>query len=460
MNIIKESTGEHTASIRVEVKSEDYRDKVDKALKDLQKQSVLKGFRPGKVPIGLIRKMYEKATVAEEIDRLISESLNSYLAENKIQILGYPLANKEKNNRTDLETTEDFEFWFDIGLVPDFRIDLGNYEETEHYIAGIGDDEVEQRVEDIRKRYGKEINPETVGEEDMIRGVLEELDETGQVREQGIKNQTSIHVDLIRDPEIRNRIIGMAKMEKVDFNPLTAAGSSSDAASLLGITNEEADRITGLFRLTVHEIVRIDPVALSAELFSRVFPGKEINTEEGFREEIRKDLENYYQQEYNNFFSHMAIEKLISSTPIPLPDDFLKRWLAESEDHITEEVLQRDYHHYSNSIRQELIIQRIARDFQIEIGEKDIRDHIKGWFKTRYFGNHTTDETVKHLDSLAESMMQNKEEVKRIHNQLFDEKLNEVLRNEMKTKPRKVSYQEFIRIVREHQKSPEHEQHG
>ena len=458
MNITQESTGDLTATIQIELLPEDYQTQVNTTLKDLQKKSTLKGFRPGKVPFGMIKKMYGKNVVAEEVNKVLSDALNNYIVENKLEILGYPIANIDKNKEIDFENNTKFEFFFDIGMSPTFDIEISEKTEVDFYDIQVEDKIVDNYLDETRKRFGNLTDAETVEDGDtVVKGEIVQLDADGNVMEEGIKNNTSISLNFIKDKEVLKEFIGKKKEDKIRFNPLKATENAAETSSMLGIKKEDAENLESDFEFTISEISRNEPAKVDKELFTKVFPNENIEDEKQFREKLRSDAKGYYQTESENFFVHNAMDKLIHDTKIDLPDEFVKRWLTESDKKITKESVESDYEQYEKSLKHQLIINKISKDNDIKVEEKNIKDHIKNFYAKQYMIDSTNEEMMKQLDALADSVMQNKEETNKIYDQLLDAELRELFLSKLKKNTKEVTYDEFIKIVNEHHNNHKHE---
>lgn len=457
MNITQESTGDLTATIKVELNPDDYQEQVNNSLKELQKKSTLKGFRPGKVPFGLIKKMYEQNAVAEEVNKVLSDSLNNYIVENKLEILGYPIANIEKNSEVNFENDKQFEFFFDIGQTPDFDLELSDKIEVDYYDIQVEDKMVDNFLEETKKRYGSPVNPEKIEEGDLVKGEIVQLDKDGKVMEEGVKNATSLSVNFLKDEKVKKEFIGKTVGDEVTFNPLNATGNETETASMLAIKKEETEKLESDYKYTITEISRIEPAEVNEELFIKVYPNDEIKDEKQFKEKLREEAKGYYQNETDNYFVHLTMDKLINETKIDLPDEFVKRWLVTSDDKITKENIEKDYENYSKSLKQQLIINKIAKENDIKVEPEEIKNHIKSYFAKQYMIDESDEEKMKQLDGIADSVLQNKDEANKIFDQLFDTKIRELFKSTLKLNKIEKTYEEFIKIANEHQHK--HHQH-
>jgi len=457
MNITKESTGELSATIKIEVGPEDYKDKVTEALKEVQRKTTLKGFRPGKVPFGLINKMYKKSAMAEEVNKLLSGSLNNYIEENKLNILGYPLGSKDKKPVADFDHNEEFEFYFDIGLAPEINLEINDNTEAEYFDIQVEDEKVDGYLKEVRTRYGDPTNPEKAEKGDLIRGEITQLDKDGNIQEGGITNTTSLSIDFIKDEKVQNTFIGCKKDDKIRFNPLASTGNESETAAMLGIKKEEKENMESEYEFFITEISRTKPAEINKEFFDKVYPNDNVETEEAFREKLRNEAKDYFQKESDNFFTHEVMEKLIEDNEMQLPAEFIKRWLVESESKITEETVEQDYEDYVKALKQQLIIKKISTDNEIKVEATDIKNYIKEMYARQFMFDLQDEEKSKQLDTLAESVMKNEEEVRKIHDQLFDSQLQKLFKSKLKLNKTSINYDDFIKKVNEHHKHQHHE---
>ena len=279
MNLTQENTGELTATLKIEINADDYQESADNELKSHQKKASMPGFRPGKVPLGMIKKMYEKNAVAEEVNKVISDSLNNYIVDNKLEILGYPIANIDKNAGVDFENNKQFEFYFDIGLTPAFDLELSDKIKVDYYDIRVEDKMVDNFLEETTKRNGVPVNAEKIEEGDLIKGEILQLDESGNIVDDGVKNDTSLSVNFLKDEKVKREFIGKVTGDKIQFNPLKATENETETASMLGITKEETDKMGSDYEFTISEISRIEPAKVNLDLFTKVYPNDDIKDE-------------------------------------------------------------------------------------------------------------------------------------------------------------------------------------
>ena len=460
MNITQESTGDLTALIKIEMTPEDYQGKVTEALKDIQRKANLPGFRPGKIPFGIIEKKYGQGVLVEKVNEVLSDGLNNYIKEEKLEILGYPLGNKEKGKTIDFDNDESFEFYFDLGLTPKIDIELSDKIEMDYFDITVEDDKVDLYLDDIRKRFGENEIVDEVADGDMLKGKFVQLDADGKVLEDGWAfDNASLLVSYMKDEKVKKQLIGMKTNGTVSFNPMKATQNETETAAMLGITKDEKEKLEADYELTLTEISRVKPAEINAELYKKVYPQTEVKDEVEFREKLREESKKYYQRESENYFVHNTIEELLSKANIELPNDFMKRWLMESDEKMTQEIVDKEYEHYAKSLKQQLFINKISKDNDINIDEKIVKEHVIDTFALHYGMDGADKEKREQLSMIADSVLQNKEEKNKIYDQLFDEKIKEVFKSKLKLNKKEVSYDDFIKIVDEHHKTHHNHEH-
>ncbi|PKP34666.1 MAG: trigger factor [Bacteroidetes bacterium HGW-Bacteroidetes-17] len=446
MNITQENTSDLTAIIKIELLKEDYQEKVKTLLKDYQRKANVPGFRPGKVPFGMINKLYGKSVLAEEVNKLISDSLNQYIIDNKIDILGYPLPNTEKTTELDFDTQEKFEFFFDIGLTPQFEISLDDKFKVNYYNIKADEDIVNKYLSDLRGRNGKTSKPETAEESDKLFGDFVEVDAKGMVIEGGLKGSSQLKLENIKLKTALTKFIGAKKGDQITFNPAKALKSDIEVAALLGLNTVEAADFKNDIQLTISEIDRTELAELNEDFFKLVYPQDKIEDEKQLKERIKKDAEASFQSESDRQFMNNAVEMLIEKADISVPDEFLKRWLLENnQDKVTPEQLELQYDSYIKSLKWQLIESKIVKGHSIEVKEEEVRNHIKGYFMNMTMPG--SEENDERMNTIVNSIMENKEEVRKIYDQLYDKKLLDFFKSNIKQVKKEVNYEEFVKLA-------------
>lgn len=449
MNIELQNTGKLTATIKIDLSPSDYEEKVLKVLKDYQRKAQMPGFRPGKVPFGLTKKMYGEAVTADEINKLLGDSLENFIKEQKIETLGNPLANVEKSSIVDFNQPSDMSFYFDLGLSPEFEIKLDDISRIPYYNIELSDEIAEKYLDDLLRRNGELTEVEVSGKGDLLKGDFAELDGEGNLKEEGITSTGSINPDLFSEDAIKELFVGKKVGDVVAFFPMKASGNATDVAAMLGINKEEAESLESEFNFTITSISHMVPAEINAELFEKVYPGVEIADKAGLLEQIKKDAAGSFVGESDRKFFNDAIKHLIETAAIELPEEFLKRWLIDiNQGKVDAAEIETNYEGYLRSMRWQLIENRLIKENNIHVSEEEIRDVFRGYFQ-RPGSGEMDDEMKSRIDGIVDSFMKNREDVNRINDQLFEQKLITVLKEKMIGDTQSVSSEEFTRIVKE-----------
>jgi trigger factor len=446
MLITKENTGTLTATLKIEIVEADYSEKVEKQLQDYRRKANIPGFRVGKVPMGIVKKMYEKAVIGEEVNKMLSEKIGEYLMEEKIDVIGNPLPNLEKTGTIDLDHMKDFTYYFDLGLKPDVNVTLDDSIEVEYTKIKVEESQVDEYIADVLKRNGTTVDVESVEEGDLMNCDFAQLDEEGNILEGGIQNTASLSLEEIQLKTIKKKFIGKKVGAVVKFDPMNAIKNATDVAAMLNIEKEVAENLKSEFATTINGITRRQDAELNEELFKKVYPQDEITNEEELRERVKKDVAVSYSAESDRHFVNNCIDTVIEKADMELPKDFLKRWIMETnEEEITEDQLELQMDSFIKSMKWNLIESKLMEAHpELKISQDDIRDHIKGLFMG---GQEETEEMKERIDMIIGNLMQNQDQVKSIYDQLFEQRLISTFKNNVKIKEKELSYDEFVEMI-------------
>lgn len=457
MNITLDKVDNLNAVLEVKVVADDYSEKVEKSLKEQQKKMNLPGFRPGKIPASVVKKMIGKSVMVDEINRVVIDSMFNYLDQNKIEILGNPLPNYNKTKEMDWDTQTEFSFFYDLGLAPEFEFELSNKLKADYYNIAVTDAEIEKYLNEIRKRYGKYSSPEISEKDDMLYGEFIELDDNKEPKENGVKHTSSILIESV-EKKSQKKFLGLKKEDVVDFELLKVFTNKHELHHMLDVPEDKLDELNKNFRFKVLNISRNEPAELNEELFEKVYKDDKITSEAELREKIRQDAENTYRVEADKKFMNDAIEMLIKSTQIVLPDEFLKRWLVESnQGKFTREQVEAEYNSYQDSLKWQLIENKIIRSSNISVSQDEVKNFIKDYFKKAYPMNQDDPDAEKRLDEIAESYLKKKDNAKNIYDKLYDDKLTDVLKSSISLNKIDISYEDFIAKMYVQKIEPEHD---
>ncbi|MCX7743306.1 MAG: trigger factor [Flavobacteriales bacterium] len=445
MEITKEQIDDLNALIRIRVEEKDYAEAVEKAIKNLKNKITIPGFRPGMVPAGMIRKMYGKAVLSDEVSKITVEKLFRFLDENNIEYLGNPLPNAEKN-KVDWDAQKEFEFYYDLGLSPKFAVVLPTDKKFTHYQIEADPAVVSDEVEKLRKRYGRSINAENVEENDMVKGTLTELNEDGSIKEGGLSKPSYIILDKIEDDATRQSLLGKKPGDEVIIDPRKAYKDNLTVSIYLGIKPEEVDQISNQFKLTIQSVSRLVPAEMDQEFFDRVFGKDVVHNEEEFRNKIADVLKFDLQQESNARLMNEIRNAVLAATQFDLPDNFLKRWIkvkSAEDKNFNPETVDDEYNKGREIIRWELIRKQVAEQNNIQVQHEEMMNEARRMVinRVQQMGYSLPDDRV---DELANRLLTNNEERDKIITYIIEVKVLDYIKSQLNVVPEPISYNAFL----------------
>ncbi len=438
MNITRENIDDLNAVVKVDIAKEDYSGKVEKILKDYRKNANIPGFRKGHVPMGMVKKQYGKAVLVDEVNKLLLDALNKYLTEEKLDVLGNPLPKEQENFDWD---QENYTFEFELGLSPQFDVNIQPEKPITHYKIVAGDEMIENQITHIRKQYGKLISKETAEKGDVVAGTFK-----NEVEE--IESTTSLPLDKIKGEDNLNKFIG-AKVG--DAMKLNTKGLFEDDHQLMDFLKVEHDKAHGLdveVDFTISEINRQELAELDQELFDKLFGPGEVKSVEELKEKIKEDAAKQFRQQSEQQLLNDVTESLIANNKFDLPKEFLQKWIQTvGEKPLTEEEAREEFEKSEQGLRFQLIEGKLIRDNKLEVKFEDLKkfsiDRIRE--QMAQFGQLNPSE--KELEDIAARVLSSQEEVKRLSEQLMNEKLLNFYKENIKLEEKEVTYEEFVKEI-------------
>lgn len=447
MNIVRKDHDSVNATITISIEKADYSEKVEKTLRDYRKKANIPGFRPGMVPMGLLKKMYGKSILADEINKMLSDELYKYIRENTINILGEPLPNEEEQKEINFDTQEDFEFSFDLGLAPEFEVELNKKDKIKFYHIAASDEMVNNQVKSYTSRYGKYAQEETVEEKDMVKGLVVEL-ENGEVKADGIQVSDAVLTPAyMKDEASKNSFVGKKAGDQVTFNPKAAFENEAEIASLLKVKKEDVAGLTADFLFTIESNTRYHEAEVNQELFDKVYGDGVVNSEEEFIAKIKATIEEQLQQDSNYKFGMDAREALIKKyNDLTFPDAFLKRWLALTNKELNADKIEEDYPKMIADLKWQLIKDKIARANNIQVENEEVQAYGRQVARAQFaqYGMTGLDDAI--LDNYAKDMFKNEEQLRNIIDRVAENKVVDIIKNTVKLDTKEVSIEEFNKM--------------
>ncbi|MBO7433598.1 MAG: trigger factor [Salinivirgaceae bacterium] len=449
MNISRENIDELNVVVTVKVDKTDYAETVEKSIKDYRKKVNLNGFRPGNAPLGLVKKMYGKAILWDELNRIVSKNLMEYIKNEKIDFLGEPLPSTSQKADIDLDNKEEFTFTFDLGLKPAIDLKLSKKDKLPFYNITVSDEMINSAIESNSYRFGKTVEADNVEEKDLVKGTFEQLAEDGNVLEGGIKTEDALFaVDRINEESIRALVIGAKKGDIIDFDITKAFTNNTDRAQMLRITAAQSESLTGNFRLTLTSISRHQPAETNQELFDIIYGKGVVNSIDEYKAKIKEEFQKELAIQSNFKFIIDAKDKLIDKTDMKLPDEFLKRWIVVANEKTTAEDVEKSYPEMRKEFAWQLIKGKIATDNNIVISDNDLLDAAKEQISSQFrqYGLSTLPD--EQLTEFAKQSLSKEDERQHLHDRKLDEKIAAWLKETVKVDEKDVTTQEFNNLFK------------
>ena len=449
MNITRENTDELNSILTILVEKSDYEATVNDVLKNYRKKANMPGFRPGMVPAGLIKKMYGKSALAEEVNKIISKSLTDYIYAEKLNVLGEPLPNEEKQTKIDWDNQTDFSFVFDIATAPEIEVVLDKNTTLPYYSIVANEELVNKQVEAYAGRLGENKVVDSIEEKDTVRGTFVQLDETGNELVGGIlADKVVIAIDVMKDEEIKASFIGKKAGDVVVFDPLKAYDNKHEVGHMLNISHEEAENISGNFSFTIEEVLRFEKAELTPDLFGKIY-GEEsgITTEEEFRTKVKSEIEENFIYSSDYKFAIDSRDALVKKIQFDLPEAFLKRWIKVTNEKMTDEQIDADFDHFMLDLKWQLIKDKIVKDNELKVTEEDVHALAKEMtaMQFRQYGlNNVADE---HLENYANQMMKNEEERRKVVSKAQEDVIITAIKTKVTLDIKEISNEEFNKML-------------
>jgi len=452
MNISQEKIDNLNAVLKINIDPADYTPRVDKAIKDHAKKASIPGFRKGMVPSSHIKRMYGKSILVDEINNLLSDTLNKYIEDEKLEVLGQPLPKAgEEAKEYNWDFADNFEFNYEVGLAPEFDIAFSAKDKLTDYVIKVDDETLETRIKNIRKSYGKMTNPDVSADDDVLYAELVQLSPDGSVFEDGISNITSVRLDQVQDEKVKKSLIGLKKDDVVTLDIQKAY--NNDAARIAAILKIEEDAAADLkskFQLTVKNVNRLAEADLDQEFFDKLFGEGVVTDEAGFRAKITEELESMMVQDSERKLQDEIYHYAIDKVQFNLPDEFLKRWLRATNEQLSEEELQGGYKDFAQNLKWTLIENKIIKDNNIDIKYDEVFALAKQRLAQQFQMYSPQPIAEDQLAQYTVQYLQNKENANKIFEELKALKVFDYVKSVVTLDKKDIGFTEFNKLVAEH----------
>ena len=440
MEITLDKHSANQASVKIKLNEADYQPKVDAKLKDYAKKANIKGFRPGKAPVSMVKRMYGTSVLVDEINSMLSSSLNEYLKGQTFRILGDPLPVIEDADKIDWNNQKDFEFEYKIGFVENVDIQLEGSLEAISYSIEMDEKEVDNTIENLRSQYGNMTNPEVSEENDFLYGDLKAIDGS-------FEKTFSLPLSKV-DGRSLKKFLGLKKEDTVELDPSKVI--KEDLAGVVGVTEEEAAQLTGKFEFTVKNINRTELAELNQEFFDKLFGEGQVDSEEAFRAKVRDIMSENYNKELKVYSDEQIKEQLIAKTNIDLPETFLKEWLLKANDgKVTAEQVEKEYPIYAKQLSWTIISNELAKNNEIQAEHEDVIEKTKDMIREQFASSGLGAQLEASMDMFVDNYLKGNEgqNYMQMLTSVQNDKVLTFVKEKANAKEEKISVDKFQKLL-------------
>ncbi|CAG5006927.1 Trigger factor [Dyadobacter sp. CECT 9275] len=443
MEVLLEKNSPTLASLKVKLTKEDYQPKVDKTIKDYSKRVNLKGFRPGKVPSHVIQRMYGKSILVDEVNNILSKTVSSYIRDNKLQVVGDPIPDREKAELVDWDKADEFEFSYDLGVATDFEVNLSEIPAIKRYTINVDDNELNKTIDGLKDRFAESTHPEVSEAGDMIFGELKQ-------ESSDFTTKSAIPTKQVKE-EVLSKFVGIKKDDVITFDIQNTFTDEAAIAHVTGKKKEDVAELSGEFSLVVSDITRSAPAEVNQDFFDKVLGPGQVENEEQFNEKVLDIIKGNYERETEALLRRDIEQALLDAISIEVPEEFLKDWLERTnEGKFTREQIDEQFNDFQKSLKLSLIKNKIADAESIKVEYPEILEFTREMVRGQ-FGIYGDDENMKEtIDRVAQGYLADKERdnYTSIFNQVFDEKVIGFIRSQVSTDEQTIEVGEFEAIAK------------
>ena len=446
MNISLQNVDKVSALLTVQIEKADYQERVDKTLKTIRQRANMPGFRKGMVPMGLIKRQYGTSVLLEEVDKLMQEKVGEYIRDNKVNMLGTPLP---KESNANFETDENFEFSFDIALAPEFELELSNADTVDYYDIEVTDAMVDQQVKMYTQRTAKYDKVEEYQENDMLKGLLAELDENGNTKEGGVQVEGAVMMPTYMKNDDQKAIFNGAKVNTVlVFNPSVAFDNNdAELASLLKLKKEEVAEHKGNFSFQIEEITRMIPGDLTQELFDQVLGEGKAHNEEEFRAQIKEAIAKQFESDSDyKFLLDVRTYTMGKVGKLEFADGLMKRIMLENNKEKGEEFVNENYEKSLEELTWHLIKEKLVAANNIKVEQVDINNMAKEATRAQFAQYGMINVPDELLENYSKEMLKKRESVEALVNRVIESKLAEAVKTQVTLNHKAISVEDFNKM--------------
>lgn len=436
MNITRENIDALNAVVKVDIDKKDYSDKVEKILSDYRKSANIPGFRKGHVPMTLVKKQYGKAVLVDEVNKLLQDALNKYLTEEKLDVLGNPLPKPQDNLDWD---ADQFSFEFELGLAPEFEVNLKTKKPITHYNIIADEKMLKNQVEHIRKQYGKLVSQDKVSKDSEIIGVFMNEDK-------GIKNSATLTLDKLKSKTAEKALLDAKVGNVITLHTKGLFKDDHHLMHFLKVSHDEAHGLDIEVSFSINEINKRELADLDQELFDKLLGKGVVTSVTELKKKIKEDSEKQFVQQADQKLLNDVTEYLVENTKFDLPSSFLQKWMQTAgEEPLDADQAKEEFEKSEKSMRYQLIEGKLIEKHKLQVTFDDLKDHAKQMIKMQMAQFGQMDPSDKELEDIAARILSNKDEIKRLSEQLMSQKLLDLYKSEANLKVKEITYDDFVK---------------
>lgn len=437
---IKDLTGVLTMT----VEPQDYQEQVQKELKQFRQKANIPGFRPGMVPLGLVKKMYGKGVMAEVINKTIGEKIAEYIEKEKLNVLGDPMPNDELTPAIDFDNNDTFTFAFDIAVAPEFDANLSAKNKVTNYVITVTDEMVDKQVNSYAERFGEYVDAEEVKENDVLKGLMKEVgnDENPIQKENAILNPA-----YMKSKTIQKKFMGAKKGDVITFNPMKAFDSEIEVSSMLDIKKEEAKELKSDFTFEIQTITRHEAAKIDKELFAKVYGENSVKDKKEFCAKVKSEIEeNMAEDSKYKFGLDMKDAIMKKMEKVQMPEAFLKRWVKATNDKLTDEQLEKDFPAMIEELKWHLAKDQLMKKYDIKVEKEDVEAYAKEVAKMQFMQYGLMHIDDQYLTNYAQEMLKKDDQLRGIVERVAENKVYEALKAVVKVEDKAISHEDFGKL--------------
>lgn len=443
MKIEKSEIKDLMGSITMTIEPADYQEEVQKELKQIRQKANVPGFRPGMVPLGLVKKMYGKGVMAEVINKTIGQKLGEFIENEKLNVLGDPMPNEENTPAIDFDTQDTFTFAFDIAVAPEFDANLNGKNKVTNYTIDVTDEMVDNQVKGYAERFGEYVDAEDVKEGDVLKGLLKEVKEGEGIQ----KENAMLNPAYMKSKTIQKKFIGAKKGDVITFNPMKAYESEIEVSSMLDIKKEEAKDLKSDFTFEIQGITRHEAAKIDAELFAKVYGQNNVKDEADFRAKVKAEIqENMAEDSKYKFGLDVKAAIMKKMEKVAMPEDFLKRWVKTTNEKLTDEQLEKDFPAMIEELKWHLAKDQLMKKYDIKVEKDEVEAYAKEVAKMQFMQYGLMHVEDQYLTSYAQEMLKKDDQLRGIVERVAENKIYAALKAIINVEEKTISHADFGKL--------------